>query len=196
MSLPFNLNKEEQEFLGKQAKRAIQTVLDGDANALPLTPPGDWEGGNGKPESPLMKLHGVFVTLKIAGVLRGCMGTIMGHSPLYLNIWDIARQAAFNDPRFPRLTKEEWAKTDMEISVLSEPAVCKDTNKIEIGKDGLILTYDGRQGLFLPQVAVENKWNLEQYLNQLCLKTGVPEGSWKKDGAVVSTFQAQVFNVK
>lgn len=196
MALPFNLNKAEQEFLGKQAKLGIETMLEDNPNALPLTPPGDWEGGDGKPESTLMKLHGVFVTLKLDGKLRGCMGTIIGHEPLYLSVYTIAREAAFNDPRFPPLTKAEWPKVEMEISVLTEPVICKDVNQIKIGQDGLILTYDNHQGLFLPQVPVENKWDLEQYLDNLCLKAGVPQGSWKKAGAVISCFQAQVFDVK
>lgn len=196
MALSFRLNTEEEDFLGKQAVLAIQTVLNEDPGALPLTPPGNWQGGDGKPESPLMKLHGVFVTLKRDGKLRGCMGTVTGNSPLYLNIWDIARSAAFSDPRFPALTKAEWPTTSLEISVLSEPVVVKDIKNIKIGDDGLILSYNGKSGVFLPQVPVENNWNLDQYLDQLCLKAGVPAGSWKNDGAVISSFEAQAFPVK
>lgn len=196
MALSFNLNKEEENFLGKQAKLAIQTQLDNDVHALPLTPPGNWQGGDGKPESTLMRLHGVFVTLKIDGQLRGCMGSIVGHEPLYLEIWNMARLAAFNDPRFAPLTKAEWPKCQMEISVLGEPVPCAGPDKIEIGKDGLILQYQGHQGLFLPQVPVENKWTVDQYLEHLCAKAGVPAGSWKKEGAVLLSFQAQVFPVQ
>lgn len=196
MALPFTLSKEEETFLGKQAKLAIQTRLDEDVHALPLTPPGNWQAEAGKPESTLMRLHGVFVTLNLNGQLRGCMGSIVGREPLYLEIWHIARMAAFSDPRFPPLTEAEWKKCEMDISVLTEPAPCPGIDKIEIGRDGLILQYRGHQGLFLPQVPVEQKWNLEQYLDHLCLKAGVPAGSWRNEGATIFCFQALVFPVQ
>lgn len=194
MSLSFKLDKKEQEFLGKQAILAIQSQLDGDQDALPLTPPGDLE--TGKNQSLLMRLLGSFVTLNIGGRLRGCIGSIIGHEPLYLNVWNMARQAAFNDPRFPPLTKDEWPAVTMEISVLDEPSPCLSVDQIEIGRDGLILQYAGRTGLFLPQVPVENHWNVQEYLKWLCAKAGVPDGSWKKPGARLFWFQAQVFSVR
>lgn len=194
MTLNFTLNDEEQQFLGKQAQLAIETQLAEDDNALPLTPPAV-SGQNG--EKPvLMRLLGSFVTLNLDKRLRGCIGTVIGHEPLYLNVWNMARQAAFNDPRFPALTPEEWKRTNMEISVLGEPARCPDIRQIQIGRDGLILQYAGHTGLFLPQVPVENNWNIQEYLTWLCAKAGVPDGSWKKPGANLFWFQAQVFPVR
>lgn len=195
MALSFSLNKEEEEFLGKQAKLAIQTQLMDDTAAQPLTPPENLQGGDGNPESPLMRPLGVFVTLHLAGRLRGCIGSIIAHEPLYLGTWNMARMAAFHDPRFPPLSRGEWNNIEMEISVLDQPVPCLDADKIEIGKDGLILQYAGHQGLFLPQVPVEQHWDLPQYLEQLCYKAGLPAGSWKKTGAKLFRFQAQVFPI-
>ena len=139
---------------------------------------------------------GSFVTLKIQDMLRGCIGSIIGVEPLYKNVWRMARQAAFSDPRFAPLSKNEWPRCSAEISVLSKPTVCPDLKAIEIGKHGLILQYGGRSGVFLPQVPIEQGWNLSQYLDHLCLKAGVPVGSYKKEGAVLYYYDATVFPVE
>ncbi|MBQ7456911.1 MAG: AmmeMemoRadiSam system protein A [Desulfovibrio sp.] len=138
---------------------------------------------------------GSFVTLSLNGQLRGCIGSILGREPLYQNIWHMAKQAAFSDPRFPPLTVSEWPQCAIEISVLDEPSLCPDPSLIEIGKHGLILQYRGRTGVFLPQVPVEQGWNLDQYLNHLCYKAQVPPGSHTKEGAQIFWFEAFVFPV-
>lgn len=187
MSLSFDLNDEQKEFLSRQASQAIETVFAGDSNARPSKPP------QVPANSVLERNLGSFVTLELAGNLRGCIGTIVAREPLYLNVWNMARAAAFNDPRFPPLTAAEWKRASVEISVLDEPSMCPDVNQIVIGRDGLILTYQGRSGVFLPQVPVEQGWNLQQYLDHLCMKAGVAPGSWKKPGAVIYWYQALVF---
>ncbi|MBQ7738592.1 MAG: AmmeMemoRadiSam system protein A [Desulfovibrionaceae bacterium] len=106
----------------------------------------------------LLAKGSVFVTLKIKQNLRGCIGSIMPYEPLYVNIQRMAYSAAFNDPRFPPLTPAEWPLCSAEISVLSQPTLCPDPSKIEIGRHGLILHYQGRSGVFLPQVPVEQHW--------------------------------------
>lgn len=191
MALSFNLDKEQQAFLCRQAKLAIESALAGEAGARPLWP--DPECSASHDGLPLSRELGSFVTLSIDHNLRGCIGTIVGHEPLYMNVWNMARQAAFNDPRFPPLTASEWPATSMEISVLDQPEHCKDLNQIEIGRDGLIMTFQGRSGVFLPQVPVEQGWNREEYLDHLCLKAGVPAGSWRSPEAIVYWYQAQVF---
>lgn len=193
MGLSFDLDRAQKEFLGRQAIYAIESVLAGDGGAKPLLPgPECAESGNGL---PLSRDLGAFVTLTENGRLRGCIGTIIAHEPLYLSVWNMARQAAFNDPRFPALKADEWPAVSMEISVLDQPAKCPDPAAIVIGRDGLILSYQGRTGVFLPQVPVEQGWNLDQYLNHLCLKAGVPQGSWRKPGAELFWYQALVFPV-
>lgn len=184
MSLSFRLSKHDQEFLSRQARRAIQTRLDGDEKALPEKPDKD---------SVLEKTLGSFVTLRLGGDLRGCIGTIVAREPLWLNVWEMARAAAFQDPRFKPLNSLEWPGVNMEISVLDEPTPCPDPAKIVVGRDGLILNVDGRTGVFLPQVATEQGWTLEEYLNHLCLKAGVAPGAWQRPEARLFRYQAFVF---
>lgn len=191
MALSFSLDDRQKDFLGRQALRAIETALEGDTTARPLDPE---RGDDGL--SALEEHLGSFVTLSINSGLRGCIGTIIGHEPLYLNVWNMARAAAFNDPRFPPLRPAEWPRVDMEISVLDKPAPCLEPRQIVIGRDGLILQYKGHSGVFLPQVPVEQGWNVEQYLNHLCLKAGVPQGSWQSPGASLFWYQALVLGVK
>lgn len=191
MALSFDLDQAQKDFLGRQAMLAIESVLNDDRNAAPLLP--DSQSGE---SGPLGRDLGAFVTLNKGGALRGCIGTIVAHEPLYLNVWNMARAAAFNDPRFPPLQQGEWPFVKMEISVLDQPTRCPDVEQIVIGRDGLILTYKGRSGVFLPQVPVEQGWNLDQYLNNLCFKAGVPGGSWSKPGAEIFWYQALVFPVK
>lgn len=191
MALSFNLDAEQQAFLGRQAKLSIESVLTGDAEARPLWPGPECADRHGG--LPLSLELGSFVTLSLNKALRGCIGTIISHEPLYMNVWNMARQAAFNDPRFAPLTSAEWPAVSMEITVLDQLTPCHDVNEIEIGRDGLLLSYMGRSGVFLPQVPVEQGWNREQYLDQLCLKAGVPAGTWRLPDASVYWYQAQVF---
>lgn len=194
MVLSFDLDQAQKDFLGRQARLAIESALQGNIGATPLLP--ESQPGATGDDSPLGRDLGSFVTLHEAGSLRGCIGTIIAHEPLYLNVWNMARAAAFNDPRFPPLQPAEWPKVEMEISVLDQPTRCPDVEQIVIGRDGLILSYKGRSGVFLPQVPVEQGWNLDHYLNNLCLKAGVPVGSWSKPGAEIFWYQALVFPVR
>lgn len=197
MSLSFELNEAEKEFLGREALFAIESVLDRE-DAEPLRPDKTTlgEAVRDPARSPLNRDLGSFVTISINHNLRGCIGTIIAHEPLYLNVWNMARAAAFNDPRFPPLTRSEWQQASLEISVLDQPTLCPDPSRIEIGRDGLILQFMGHSGVFLPQVPVEQGWNLEQYLNHLCVKAGVPQGSWRNPQARLFWYQALVFPVK
>lgn len=185
MALSFRLDDRDREFLAHQARRSIETALRGEQDAKAALPPDD--------AGVLKRNLGSFVTLELDGNLRGCIGTIVAHEPLWLNVWKMARAAAFNDPRFPPLSREEWGQISLDISVLDEPSPCPDVNEIVIGRDGLILTFQGRSGVFLPQVPVEQGWNVPQYLAHLCIKAGVAPGSWKKPGASLYWYQAQVF---
>lgn len=137
---------------------------------------------------------GAFVTLTIAGQLRGCIGYITSKDPLYITIKDAALSAAFNDPRFYALTETEYEQIDIEISVLSEPFPMKSYDEIELGKHGLILEEAGRRGLLLPQVPIEHEMTKEQYLNAICRKAGVPQDLWQQRVLNISLFTATVFS--
>lgn len=135
---------------------------------------------------------GVFVTLKKNGVLRGCIGFIEGIRPLYQAVIDNAVNAAFRDPRFAPLTRDELASVTIEISVLTTPRPVRNVEDIVVGRDGLIIRLGDNQGVFLPQVPVEWGWGREEYLIQLCRKAGLPDYAWRH-GAEIYAFRAIVF---
>ena len=147
---------------------------------------------DGPPQgSALRRELGAFVTLKIGGRLRGCIGYIVGQGPLYMTVVRMAQAAAFEDRRFQPLTLDEFSRVDIEISVLSPIAPCPDPEAIEIGRHGLIISKNGRQGLLLPQVPVEWGWDRLTFLDQLCAKAGLKAGEWKQ-GAELLWFEAVV----
>ncbi|WP_457597506.1 AmmeMemoRadiSam system protein A [Hydrogenimonas sp.] len=128
----------------------------------------------------LAKEQATFVTLTIGGRLRGCIGSILPHRRLIDDLVANARAAAFEDPRFPRLTPEEFQRVDIEVSLLTVPQPLEYGDvedlrrKIEPGKDGVILQLDGRQATFLPQVWEELP-QFELFFAHLCLKAGLPQ---------------------
>jgi AmmeMemoRadiSam system protein A len=144
---------------------------------------------------PLSSRAGAFVTLHHEGKLRGCIGYIEPIKPLYEAVMDNARNAATNDPRFPKVTVTELPYVDVEISVMSPLRKIDSVDEIVIGEHGLVIKKDYNQGVFLPQVAVEQKWNLEQYLEGICRKAYLPTDAWKED-AELEVFTAQVFGEK
>ena len=150
------------------------------------------------------KKTGAFVTLLAYPEknLRGCIGFPVTSMPLWKTIREAAKSAAFEDPRFLPLTKEELDRIIIEISILTKPQPIETKKRknpedifpeIEIGRDGLILEYSGHSGLLLPQVPVENNWDIEHFLEQLCLKSGVSQKTWKNPSCKIYKFQAQIF---
>jgi AmmeMemoRadiSam system protein A len=145
--------------------------------------------------SALAKPLGAFVTLhKTMGrSLRGCIGRMSASSPLEKTVRAMACEAAFGDPRFPPLKKNELSLCDIEISVLSPMEPCPDPQSVKIGVHGLYLICRGRAGVLLPQVPVEQGWNLDEYLEYICVKAGLPHKSYETPGAELFTFTAAVF---
>lgn len=142
---------------------------------------------------------GVFVTLKIEDELRGCIGYIESVFPLGEAVIRAAKAAAFSDPRFTLLTKEEFNGTKFEVSVLTKPELIKVKKPeeypkhIEIGKDGLIVELKTFKGLLLPQVFSENKLTQEQALDITCQKAGLLPETWKEGFCKIYKFQAEIF---
>src|SRR3989344_7591947 len=124
--------------------------------------------------------RGVFVTLMAwpGRQLRGCIGFPEPTMPLAQAVAEAAKSAAFNDPRFFPLKKEELGKMIIEISILTLPQKC-NSKDIEVGKDGLVIDYVGYKGLLLPQVATEHKMSRIEFLEALCGKAGLPKDSWQ-----------------
>jgi AmmeMemoRadiSam system protein A len=113
--------------------------------------------------------------------------------PLENTVRAMAKEAAFGDPRFPPVTKEEFSRCELEISVLSPMEPCTDPRSVEVGVHGLYLICRGRAGVLLPQVPVEQGWNLDEYLDYICVKAGLPPGSYDAPDANLYTFTAVVF---
>lgn len=136
--------------------------------------------------------RGAFVTLKRGEELRGCTGRLLPEAPLDRTVSAMAFAAAFHDRRFRPVTLEELPRLSIEISVLTPVQRVGSPGEIRVGRDGVLLEKDGRQAVFLPQVATEQGWGRDEMLDQLCRKAGLPPGSWR-DGARISVFQAEVF---
>ncbi len=144
-------------------------------------------------DANLLAERGAFVTLKKKGQLRGCIGFIEPVAALYETVIHSAIYAASEDPRFPPVKDEELQDLDIEVSVLSPLKRITDPGIVQVGKHGLVIAMGSQRGLLLPQVAVENGWDRETFLNQACVKAGLPPDAWKK-GAEISVFEAIVFH--
>ncbi|MBS3818293.1 AmmeMemoRadiSam system protein B [bacterium] len=145
------------------------------------------------PQSAHLKTKkGVFVTLKKEGRLRGCIGMVEPKIPLYKAVIQAAIYAACKDTRFSPVSEEELEDLQIQISVLSSLEKIKAPRKIKVGQHGLVVAKNNQRGLLLPQVAVENGWNRKRFLQQTCVKAGLPKDAWKS-GAEIFIFEALVF---
>lgn len=141
--------------------------------------------------------QGVFVTLMLDGDLRGCVGRIQARETLADAVAAMAEAAAFEDPRFEELSTAEFEKLEIEISLLSRLERVKDfAHDVVIGRDGLLVKLDLHSGLLLPQVATEHGYLPDQFLEQTCLKAGLPKNAYKDKYAEVYRFSAMVFGEK
>ena len=141
----------------------------------------------------LKQLSGAFVSLHIGDELRGCIGSIYAEEPLTDIVAHMAVKAATQDQRFAPMMASDLNKVDIEISVLSELSFI-DPEKVQVGLHGLLLSKGSRRGLLLPQVPEQYGWTQEQYLDQLCIKAGLPEKSWKESDCRLQMFTADVFS--
>jgi AmmeMemoRadiSam system protein A len=127
-------------------------------------------------------------------ILRGCIGRMTANLPLIETVRLMAHEAAFGDPRFPPLSKkEEIDNCQIEISAISPMIRCPDPQQVKIGLHGLYIKKGGNSGVLLPQVPVEQKWNLNEYLEYICVKAGLPRHSYNEPDAELFTFTATVF---
>ena len=138
---------------------------------------------------------GCFVTLKTGGQLRGCLGCFTSDRPLVETVARMTRDSALEDPRFAgnRLRPEDLPAITWDISVLSPLEPCGDPYAIELGRHGIYLRAGLQSGCFLPQVATETGWSVEEFWSTCCAhKAGLPADAWKTGSAELFTFTAEV----
>jgi len=131
------------------------------------------------------------VTLKKDGNLRGCIGYIQPVEPLVRAVQENTVNACSRDTRFPPVKPEELGNIRIEISVLSVPEPVASYRQIEIGRHGIVLKNGPRRAVFLPHVAVEQGWDLEETLGQLARKASLSAGAWKSPETRYEVFTAE-----
>jgi hypothetical protein len=186
------LSEEDGKKLVKLARQTVEDYLKNNKLVLKKT--------------EFNKKSGIFVSIHTYPdhELRGCIGYPYPDLTLGEALQKASISAAFQDPRFPPLTEEEFDNIVFEISVLTEPELIVVKNpkeylkKIEIGKDGLIAEYGFCKGLLLPQVSLEfkPKWDVETFLQQTCVKSGLVPDMWLDAKTKIYKFQAQIFREK
>ncbi|MCK9616635.1 MAG: AmmeMemoRadiSam system protein B [Lentimicrobiaceae bacterium] len=141
----------------------------------------------------LNKTGGVFVTLKEWGSLRGCIGVFSSEKPIYQTVSEMAIAAAVSDYRFPGVNEDELGAITIEISLISPLHKIFSPEEIILGKHGIYIVKGSDSGTFLPQIAIEEGWNTEEFLGHCARdKAGISWDEWKD--AEIYTFEAQVFS--
>lgn len=180
---PFALNSHERSELLALARKSVEHAVR----------EGKLYEAEASSSELLNQERGAFVTLKKSGELRGCIGYMSSLKPLTLTVRDTATFAALHDPRFPPVSASELPQLDYEISVLSPLRRVLDVRQIKVGQDGLLMRNDTHQGVLLPQVPVEQKWDRGQFLEETCAKAGMRAGCWKDENTDIFQFTAVVF---
>ncbi len=184
--MDFNLNESDKRELLKIARSTVEQYVN-DGTVPRLTPE--------KYSDNLKVKAGAFVTLNENQRLRGCIGHFEADKPLYQIVQDMAVAAATQDPRFNPVKPYEVDDLEIEISVLTPMKKINSVDEIVLGRDGIYIKKGYRAGTFLPQVATETGWNLEQFLGHCARdKAGIGWDGWKD--AEIYTYRALVFGEK
>ena len=181
--LPFSLNDSDKQELLTLARKSVEQAV-GEKQ--------QYEPGPSSSEA-LNQDRGAFVTLLESGELRGCIGYTSATKPLYLTVRDTATLAALRDPRFRPVSAQELPRLQYEISVLSPLRRVVDVQQIKVGQDGLLMKNDQYEGLLLPQVPVEQKWDRQKFLEETCAKAGMRATCWQNADTDIFMFTAVVF---
>jgi AmmeMemoRadiSam system protein A len=170
---------QERAALLKLAHESILSALE--QREIALTPP----------TPHLAEPRAAFTTLYLRGQLRGCVGYVLAAESVYRTVAETAREAAFDDTRFPPVSIEEAPHLEVSLSILS-PLRPIRADEVEVGRHGLLISQHGHRGLLLPQVPVEHGWDRLTFLDETCRKAGLPKDAWRK-GATIEAFTAEVF---
>ena len=186
------LTHAEKRFLLRIARNSICHEMAKRHRGVPLEHCGS-TGADIVLDAPFDRKGGAFVTLRMEGDLRGCIGYIEYPGPVRVAVEEVARKSAFDDPRFNPLGPDELSRVNIEISVLTPMCRITAPEQIQPGRDGLVIELRGHRGLLLPQVATEYGWTVEEFLENTCRKAGLSAGAWRDPHAVLHTFSAEVF---
>jgi hypothetical protein len=179
----FSLSDQERQQLLSIARQAVETMVT-TGEVLDCSTISD---------AKILQERGAFVTLKINGELRGCIGYTSPLKPLCETVRDVAIQAALKDYRFQPVTEKELKKLSYDISVLSPFHHVNAVDEIRMGEHGLLIQKDNHVGLLLPQVATEQGWDRTTFLMHTCRKAGLPLDAWKDEETDIFCFTALVF---
>jgi hypothetical protein len=182
---PFSLSAREKAELLKIARNSVETFVRDHKQYEYSPPPG---------LAALEQERGAFVTLKEHGQLRGCIGYVAPMKPLCITVRDVARFAASEDPRFREVSTSELGALEYEISVLSPLRRVLDVKEIRVGTHGLLMKQGNIEGLLLPQVPVEEKWDRTTFLDETCYKAGLSKNCWQDADTDIFRFTALVFS--
>ena len=188
----FSLSDDEKKILKDIAYNSIKDSLDGKpiSQLSPLTIP-----EQSSPTRSLSHLYsncGAFVSLHKQGRLRGCIGHFGEDTPLHEIVAEMARAAAFEDPRFSPLRREELDNVDIEISVLTPMRRIRSLDEFELHRHGIYIRKGYRSGTFLPQVADEVNWTKEEFVGHCSQdKAGLGWDGWRD--AELYVYEAIVF---
>jgi len=179
------------ELADDDEKALIATAREAVGSRLEKRPP-RWPAGS----EALEMRCGAFVTLRAGSgpysSLRGCIGRMTATESLIETVRTMAAAAAFEDPRFPPVSKDEYPGLVFEITLLSPMRKIGDVSEIEVGKHGVYLSKGWRSAVFLPQVATEQGWDRETLLAHLCMKAGLPDTSWQESDAFFQVFEGRI----
>jgi AmmeMemoRadiSam system protein A len=175
------ISRDEQERLLLWVRATIETAVRGERQReipeVELT-----EG--------LRAVHGVFVTLKKQGGLRGCIGKMDFERPLWANALEAAVASALEDPRFEPVTPGELGEIAIEVSILNPPEVLPEPGMFDVLRHGIIVEKGWRHALLLPKVAQEQGWDATKTLEMVCEKAGLPMDAWRDPAARLQVFTA------
>ncbi len=181
---PLGLSDAEKAELLAIAKQSVETAVREHKKFAPTVPT----------DEKLRLPRGAFVTLTKRGELRGCIGYVVPDYRLFEAVRDVAALAAQRDPRFPQVRPEELKDLEYEISVLSPFQHVLDVKNIRVGEHGLLIRREGREGILLPQVPVEEHWDRMAFLQGVSQKAGLLPDAWQDDKSDLFTFTATVFS--
>lgn len=176
------LPETERRALLELARRALtESVLHGSSPEIPL------------PTENLAEPAGVFVSIHHEGRLRGCLGKVEAIASVAEAVVFCAVSVARDDPRFEPVRAEELPGLEIEISVLSrlEPIM---PEQIEVGRHGLLVRRGAFRGLLLPQVPAHYHWSGARFLEETCVKAGLPRDAWEDPETRIEAFTAEVFS--